>query len=202
MAAVVSFDTLLQQRRLWRGRALPAGPKASQTTGLAALDAVLPGGGWPEAALIEVLLPAQGVGELRLLLPTLARLTQAARPVVWVDPPHAPYAPALAGAGMDLRWLQLVEGAAADAPWVFEQCLRSRACAAVLGWARQADERQLRRWQVAAEQGAALGFLFRPESAAQQASPAALRLRLRAGQLDVLKCRGGLPPPRPIALPQ
>ena len=56
---------------------------------------------------------------------------------------------------------------------------------------------QLRRLQLAAESGDALAFLFRPAQSAGKASPAALRLRLRAdndAQLDIeiLKCRGSL----------
>jgi hypothetical protein len=62
-------------------------PSAAQPTGFAALDAVLPSGGWPESALTELLLPADGIGELRLLLPTLARLTQARQDIVLVAPP-------------------------------------------------------------------------------------------------------------------
>ena len=50
-----------------------AGAGLAQPSGYAALDAALPGGGWPEAALVEVLLAADGLGELSLLLPTLAR---------------------------------------------------------------------------------------------------------------------------------
>lgn len=203
MAAVVSIDSLLQQRRLWRGQVAPDGPRSSQPTGLAALDEALPGGGWPEAALIELLLPADGLGELRLLLPTLARLTRAGRPVVWVDPPYRPYAPALAAAGVDLRQLQIIDGAGREAPWAIEQCLRSRACGAVLGWSsggQRGTDKMLRRWQVAAETGQALGFLFRPMSAQNNPSPAALRLQLGPGQVRVLKCRGGLPPARPIVL--
>lgn len=37
----------------------------------------LPTRGWPEAALTEVPIPADGVGELHLVLPTLARLKAA-----------------------------------------------------------------------------------------------------------------------------
>ncbi|MDE2314898.1 MAG: DNA lesion error-prone repair protein ImuA, partial [Xanthomonadaceae bacterium] len=73
MGVVVAIDALLQPQRVWRGR--PAAPPAgAQPTGHAGLDAVLPSGGWPEAALSELLIPADGVGELQLLWPTLARL--------------------------------------------------------------------------------------------------------------------------------
>ena len=108
MAAVVSLDSLLADRRLWRGQPT-ARAAAREPTGHAALDAVLPGGGWPEAALTELLIAADGLGEISLLLPTLARLTRAGRPVVWVDPPDRPYAPALARAGVELAQLHIVE---------------------------------------------------------------------------------------------
>ena len=41
---------------------------------IAALDAVLPGRGWPQGALTEILLAREGIGEIRLTLPALARL--------------------------------------------------------------------------------------------------------------------------------
>ncbi|AKC87672.1 translesion DNA synthesis-associated protein ImuA [Pseudoxanthomonas suwonensis] len=202
MGAVVAIDALLQERRVWKGRPFAPVPGA-QPTGHAALDAALPGGGWPQAALSELLLPCDGIGELRLLWPTLARLSQAGGRIVLVAPPYLPYAPAWQAAGIDLRRL-LVAGGAATAPrdalWAAEQCLRSGSCAALLCWPLQADDRALRRLQVAAEAGAALAFATRPLAAARNPSPAALRIAIDAqpAQLRVLKCRGGLAPVRPI----
>ena len=55
MGAVVALDSLFNGGRVWKGR--PAAPAASvHPTGLAALDAVLPSGGWPESALSEILI--------------------------------------------------------------------------------------------------------------------------------------------------
>ncbi|HLU13195.1 MAG TPA: translesion DNA synthesis-associated protein ImuA [Arenimonas sp.] len=201
MGAVLSLHDLMAERRLWRGRpAEPAGP-GREPTGHAALDAVLPGGGWPEGALTEVLIPADGIGELELLLPSLARISRAGRPVVWVQPPYLPYAPALARAGLDLRRIWVVEAGADQAAWALEQCLRSGACGAVLGWPAGLGDRQLRRLQVAAETGQCLGFLFRPLSAARNPSPAALRLQFEGEGLRVLKCRGAQPPATPLPWP-
>lgn len=198
MGAVVSLSGLLAERRLWRGQ--PAAPAPGrEPSGHAALDAALPGGGWPEAALTELLLAADGIGELQLLLPTLRRLTRSGRPVVFVDPPYRPHLPALAQAGLDPSRLHVLE-AGADAAWAIEHCLRSQACGAVLAWPARADDRCLRRWQVAAETGHCLGFLFRPAAAARNPSPAALRLQLGAGTLRVLKCRGGAAPAQAFAL--
>ena len=95
-----------------------------------ALDAELPGGGWPAGGLIELLLPAPGCGELRLLAPTLA-----AASLLWIAPPFSPYAPALAGLGLMIERLTIVTPAnAADAAWAAKQALRSGALSAVLWW--------------------------------------------------------------------
>ncbi|KRG43948.1 CDP-6-deoxy-delta-3,4-glucoseen reductase [Stenotrophomonas pictorum JCM 9942] len=200
MGAVVALDSLLQERRVWRGRpaALPA---SRQPTGHPLLDEVLPSGGWPEAALSEILLPAEGVGELRLLWPTLTRLTRAGERVVLVAPPHIPYAPAWQAAGVDLRQVQVVQAdGLRDALWASEQCLRSGSCGAVLCWPQLTEDKALRRLQVAAESGRTLGFACRPLQAVCNPSPAALRIAIDAqpAQLRVLKCRGGMPPSRPL----
>lgn len=203
MGAVIALDGLLSQRRIWRGQPATIAPTATQPTGLMELDAVLPAGGWPDAALTELLLAADGIGELELLWPTLARLSADDGLIMLIAPPYRPFAPAWQAAGVRLRGLQVVEANARDALWASEQCLRSGACAAVLCWPRQADDRALRRLQVAAETGQALGFAFRPLKAAANPSPAALRIALDAAprQLRVLKCRGALAPPHPIPFP-
>jgi hypothetical protein len=71
----------------------------------------------------------------------------------------------------------------------------------VLSWLRQADDRSLRRLQVAAATGQTLAFAYRPQAEAANPSPAALRLVLdsQPAQLQVIKCRGGLPPAQPLA---
>lgn len=202
MGAVLALDALLESRHVWRGQPQALVPSA-YPTGLAALDAALPTGGWPEAALTELLLPADGIGELQLLWPTLARLSQGDDPVVLVAPPYVPYAPGWHRAGVHLPRLQVVQARGRDTLWAAEQCLRSGACAAVVCWPWQADDRALRRLQVAAETGQCLGFAFRPLKAATNPSPAALRIALHAvpRQLRVLKCRGGLAPTQPIPFP-
>ncbi len=198
---VLALDALLAARTVW-----PAGKSAARVadgepTGHAALDAVLPQGGWPRRALSELLLPADGVGELELLWPVLARLTAAASPVVLVAPPYVPYAPAWQAAGVDLAWLQVVEATPRDALWAFEQCLRSGACAAVVGWPRTADARALRRLQVAADSGNCCAFAVRDRRHAANPSPAALRMEWTAGAWHVRKCRGGQVPPQALHLP-
>jgi cell division inhibitor SulA len=85
----------------------------------------------------------------------------------------------------------------AQGAWAIEHCLLSGACALVCGWVVQATMRELRRFALAAEKGAALGVLIRPLRAAQAHSAAVLRIALTAitGGLRVqlLKGRGVTP---------
>ncbi len=203
MAAVVPLDRLLADRTVWRGNAPPRTEAPAQPTGFAALDAVLPFGGWPPASLSEILTACDGVGELSLLWPTLARLTASRRPVVVVGPPYLPYAPAWHLAGVALDHVAVVRADERGALWAAEQCLRSSACGAVLCWPARANDQTLRRLQVACETGQALGFAFRPERVADNPSPAALRLRVQGNprRVRVLKCRGANPPTQSIPLP-
>lgn len=200
MGVLVSLDTLLADRRLWRGQPTTR-PASTEPSGHAALDAALPGGGWPESALVEVLLPADGLGELRLVLPTLARHTRAGRGIALVAPPYVPHPGAWQAAGVDFDHVHLVAADPRQALWATEQCLRAGCLSAVLCWPQKADDRALRRLQVAAESGQALVFAFRDARMAVNASPAALRLQVEHGQLRVLKCRGGLVSGRPVPFP-
>ena len=101
----------------------------------------------------------------------------------------------------------MVQATARDALWASEQCLRAGCLAAVLCWPLQADDRALRRLQVAADTGHAMGFAFRDARAERNPSPAALRIAIdsasadRPSQLRVLKCRGALAPTRPLPCP-
>ncbi len=190
----MSLEDLLQRADLWRGGAAPA--VAGLPTGFAALDALLPGAGWPIGALAEILTDRSGIGELQLLVPALVRLTREDRWVAFIAPPYIPYAPALTRAGVNLAHVLVVHPRESrDALWAAEQALRAGTCGAVLAWPAQADMRRLRRLQLAAESGNALGVLFRPGSVAGESSPAALRLRLESAPrglaVHILKRRGG-----------
>lgn len=165
-------------------------------TGQAALDALLPDGGWPLGRLTELLPEREGIGEVGLLVPALARLSCEGRWVVWVSPPHWPYGPALAAAGVDVSRVLVVRGKTLrENLWAAEQALGSGACGAVAVWAGEPDDRALRRLQLAAEKGRGLALLFRSPAAADQSSPARLRLGVdRTGEglnVRILKGRGG-----------
>ena len=188
---------------VWRAHQLgSAGAARGVPSQFAALDAQLPDGGWPRGALTELLAESFGIGELRLLMPALAGLTRAGRPVLWIAPPALPYAPALASAGVALEHLLLVQpGNERDSWWATEQALKSGSIGAVLAWLPEqrspATGDRLRRLQLAAAGSDGLCFVFRPAAARAQASPAPLRIVLApAGarlSLVLLKRRG---PPR------
>lgn len=187
-----ALQELLQHPALWRASSTRrAAPRPG--TGHPALDARLPAGGWPASGLLELLPARTGIGELQLLLPTLRRATMQC----WVNPPHEPYAPALAAGGLDLSGLWLVDATGEESLWALEQSLRAGCFDLVLGWSATRETGRLRRLQLAAEDGGCPCFLFRPAAATEQPSPAVLRLYLDRSPgglyLRLLKCRGGRP---------
>jgi len=200
---------ILADARVWRLKDAAAAPiRPVWSTGCRSLDARLPGGGWPTASLIEVLLDNTGLGEVQLFLPALVECqrrsgqgrTDEAPWLVWIAPPHEPYAPALAQQGIELgRFLVVQPASATEALWAAEQALGSGVCAAVFLWLKGTDDRWLRRLKLAAEAGGALGVLFRPERHRFESSPATLRLAVTSDEhemrLDLLKVQGGRPGP-------
>jgi hypothetical protein len=187
-------ETLEQLARLCRnGREGP--PPRIEPSG-SALDAILPGGGWQAGTIVELMPTCEGIGELRLLMPTLAQITQSERHVAMIAPPYIPFAPALAQHGLRLEHFWVIRAQTAnDILWSAEQTLRCKSFGAVLTWPSSIRDREVRRLQLAAEAGNSIGFVYRPPTAALESSPAAVRLRLQAatnGQLniDVIKCRG------------
>jgi cell division inhibitor SulA/protein ImuA len=204
-----SFSALLDRPDIWRGDSLNrAGGShvcSVVSSGFPQLDAGLPGGGWPAGALTEILPAHEGIGELRLLGPALAGLSRRGLRLAWVAPPHLPYAPALAAAGIDIAKLVIVRAASLkETLWAAEQALAANACGAVLAWLQGAKYTELRRLQIAAEGGRAPAFLFRPPETAGESSPAALRIALstaRGGLAAHVIKRRGTPLTCPILLP-
>jgi protein ImuA len=207
------------QGRLWRGSSLSPAAHPTLPSGFPALDAELPGGGWPTQAAVEVLTPQAGVLEWRLLAPGLQawwaaqqlpasaapaagraarkRATPGAaslRSLLLVGPPHTPHLPGLQALGLPPAALVWVSATTpAQALWAAEQAIKSRV--AVLAWLPEARPEQIRRLQVCAQSSDAPTFLMRPERAAQQSSAAPLRLIVQPGegwalQVHLLKRRG------------
>jgi len=198
---------------LWLGHQLGRTGSDAVATGFARLDAELPGGGWPRRALAELLLPHAGVGEIRLLAPALVAAQRAGRLVMFFDPPAALAAAALAGLGLDVEELLIVETRArvvpgSDSLWALEQALKSGHVGAIVAWLppRLRAER-LRRLQLAAHNHDGPAFVMREAAVAGRPTASPLRLGLQAGgadrlQVRVLKRRGPpLEAPLSIELP-
>lgn len=189
---------------IWRATELARTPQPGVPTGFAGLDAEFPGGGWPVGSLTEVIHAQEGIGELRLLSPALSRVSSRHRPLAWIAPPYRPYAPALIAAGIDpVHLFVIVTGDHRKSLWALEQTLRSNACGAVLAWIDTLGYTELRRLQLAAEGNSGPVLLFRSVRAAEQPSPASLRIALAATRdglsVRILK-RRGVPLDRPVLL--
>jgi len=188
------LEDILQRQPVWRGAGLAQCPPGVPP-GFESLDAALPGRGWPRGELIELVGETSGIGELQLVVPALARLSAAGKRIVWLAPPHVPYAPSLAAAGVEVAQLVVVQPRERqESLWAAEQVLRATASQALLAWMARVRYAELQRLSVAAEAGSGLAFVFRPLAAARESSPASLRLALEpgAGELVVrlLKRRG------------
>ena len=201
-APPAALDDPRLQGRLWRGSSLGGGAEPTRPSGFAALDAELPGGGWPTRAAVELLTPQAGVLEWRLLAPTLRHWWQAGdapapsgrrtrpapprqRPLLLVNPPHTPHLPGLQALGLPPSALIWVATATpAEALWAAEQAVKARV--AVLAWLPEARPEQIRRLQVSALGSEAPLFLLRPQAAARQSSAAPLRLSVQPGAGEAL----------------
>ena len=174
--------------------------------GHAALEAHLPGGGWPLDGMVELLQTQAGQHVWQLLLPALAQVTQQQPgPVVLVGTPYLPFGPSLTSQGLAGERLLCVR---ADKPaarlWAAEQALRCADVVAVLAWLPQVRAADLRRLHLAAQQQRRLLFVLRPLAAQQESSPARLRLVVAGGgdalQVRLIKRRGP-PMNTPVSLP-
>ena len=188
--------TLDQLARLCHDGEWQRGVRVAAPSGFAELDASLPGGGWPIGAVAELMPEVTGIGELALLTPALSKLARAGRYIAWIAPPYLLYAPALMRWNLPLERMLIIQThSLQETLWASEQALRCPAIGAAVSWPLKIADKNVRRLQLAAEAGGSLGGLYRPPAAADEHSPAALRLRLRPARdgltIDIHKCRGG-----------
>jgi len=198
-------DVLASTSSLWKGRFCNRA-QATISTGHKILDHRLPGEGWPRGAVTELITAHSGVGEFSLLFPALAATGRQGHWIILVDPPWVPYPATLHGHGLNLERLVLIRTQKHDESlWACEQALREIPESVVLSWPKDVRFATLRRLQLAAQSQRAIAFMFRPETTASAASPAALRLKLDSAadgmRIEVLKCRGHSPA-EPLMLPQ
>ena len=194
-----SIEQLLKDSRVWRGTSTAGtyDQKKSISTGVNSLDRQLHWRGWPLNSSTELLCEHWGSGELSLLTPILSQLSKKKLKIAWLNPPFTPYPPALAMQNIEPKQCLVLYPEQAHEWWAAEQVLSSSAFAIVLTWfSKQAPHvGPYRRLQAAADKGQCLHINFRPASTRSHASPARLRLSLRASEnrvlLDVIKQPGG-----------
>ena len=204
------LDALLkQQPLLWKASEQHTEYQYTETegldTGFVELNQLLKTGGWPRSSLIEIQVDEWGQGELQLLLPMMAALSQQKKQLAWIAPPYTPYAPALHAAGIDLDYLLIIEQSEpADIAWAAEKCLRHAAAALVIFCLPLADARHIRRLQVAANTGGNIGVLL--HCGAVRQTPVPLRLKTHYVTqglcVEVLKSRFGREQGKQVILTQ
>lgn len=192
-------DPFSNSAEIWRfRRPQQTRDKTGIKTGFAALDRCLPDGGWRQGCLHEVIAPAPGHGEVGLVMPALATLSQQRR-IGLVGTPFTPYPPALLAEQVNLNQLYVISDGQAnkDILWAGEQLMRSGTCGGVAVFARKGvDPRSMRRLQLAAEKGGCLGFVVVYGSVREGSSAAAYRLTVESNnglyQVQLIKARGGV----------
>ncbi|HEX5286047.1 MAG TPA: translesion DNA synthesis-associated protein ImuA [Polaromonas sp.] len=184
---------------VWRASELGSAGQTTVGTGYAGLDQVLPGGGWPQGALIEVLQTQAGLYEWGLLAPALAAVQLAApgQLMVLVGAPYLPFGPALGARQLAMQRLLYVQAQGPALLWATREVLQCADVASVLAWLPEARSAHLRRLQIAAHAHNKLLFVFRPLRAQHESSPAPLRLLIEGAVSEqgnlfvhVLKRRG------------
>ncbi|MFT5690815.1 MAG: protein ImuA [Oceanicoccus sp.] len=195
-----SIEELLEDSRVWRGTSTQSSDSdqiKSISTGVNSLDRQLHWRGWPLNSSTEILCEHWGSGELSLLTPILSQLSKKKLKIAWLNPPFTPYPPALAMQNIEPKQCLVLYPEQPHEWWAAEQVLSSSAFAIVLTWfSKQVTHvGPYRRLQAAADKGQCLHINFRPMSTRNHASPARLRLSLRASEnrvlLDVIKQPGG-----------
>lgn len=167
---------------LWRGDQLGSPVTSVVSSGFAALDAELPGTGWPCHSLTEILQPQPTVAEWRLLAPAMRQAVALGGHIVVVGPPKSPHLPGLKYAGLDERHLIWIQAEVpAERLWVTEQLIKTNAAGLLVSWLPQARQEQIRRLQVCAQACEGPVFLCRPAAAEHEPSAAPLRVQLRFG---------------------
>lgn len=199
------IDQLLNGNpQLWRGCDMAGQGSHGHTTGFRDLDNILPGRGWPQKGLMEVVSQQWGMGELQLLLPLMRSVIESGKWILWISPPHSVYAPALIQAGIDTNQVLVVnlEASCKDALWSMEKAFQAENCGLVLAWQNWLPGTVLRRLQLAADTGNTLGVIFKHHDSKYSPSPIRLQIKesskrksqFSAAEVTVIKARGNFRP--------
>ena len=202
-----SLEHLLNRTDIWRGDSRLFLPQIAVDSGYADINESLVNGGWPTRSLVEVCQKGLQQQELNLFAPVLKT---GMGYIVLLNPPSLPFCQALIQGGIDLERVIVVQiGNKADFLASFVELARTDSCEVLLAWQQHQSftYTELRKCSLAANEGAALCVLFRPDSAQQQSSPAVLRIsteiRPTDMQIRIFKQKGVLQQRQaePIKLP-
>jgi len=191
------------------------------SSGLEAVDRLLPDAGFRAGTLVEWVEEKGSADQLALLAARSALEDRAAfgedRVLIVIDDEESLYPPAAAALGIDLKRLFLVRpgkrirrnaetkrpsAASVEALWALEQSLASRGVAITFCRLERLSARVFRRLQLSAERGGGLGFLIRPPTARGEPSWSDVRFGIEAmnegdsssarrWRVEVLRCRRG-----------
>jgi hypothetical protein len=156
-------------------------------TGLDALDALAPGGAFARGAVHELLsMPMHGKSLFVAMVlaraaigaadegapaeeddfvreaPTRPSASKSSGALIWSDPDHELYPPALAAHGIPLERLYVLRAGPADQVWAVAECLRCKGVGAVVAAMPRLTRIEARRLQLAAEAGGGAGIFLRP----------------------------------------
>ena len=146
------------------------------STGISALDNILPDKGLRRGTLSEWIAAESGSGAASLAMRTAGQ-AQRDGPLIVVDRQKSFFAPAFSFAGVDAGNTILVRPKLRnDELWVVEQALRCPGMGAVVCRIDRLTATEFRRLQLAAEAGTAAGLLIRPSTARRQSGWADIRL--------------------------
>jgi protein ImuA len=169
---------------------IPSASHQSFRTELDLLDQLAPAGAFQYGAVQELLSDPRSPlpKTMALLLANAAqrqRVKNSGGAVVWSDPQHELYPPALVassstGVSLDLHRLILLRCAnPADELWALAECLRCKGVSATIASLSRLTQLQARRLQLAAERGGGVGIFMRPFTQSQVPYAAATRWRVR-----------------------
>jgi len=170
--------TKLHHLNAWERPAARGGTRIAPG-GMAALDELLPEGGWPKDGVVEVIVPDMLADSMGLVLPVLRHLGREGRMIAMVTPPFEARAGLYTDPDINPNCLlQVNPHPGRSALWTVESLLETGACAAVLAWPGCDTELMDKRLQKAAAQGRSLCILFRYEGLSTYRSAVDVRLKL------------------------
>ncbi|WP_423840353.1 translesion DNA synthesis-associated protein ImuA [Vibrio mytili] len=185
---------LKSQRLVWQANLTqPTQHQHLNSSGFSELDSLLEGG-YPPHGVIEME-SLGSIGELRLLAPYLES-TLSEGITAFIQPPALLSSLFLHSIGLDINQVWVVTpDQPRDALWAAEQCLKSGVCSNVLLWQDELEIHQVKRLQVASEQGTCPLFMLKPIMTNRLSLPVSLSLKIQGQnqgvRVEVLKRKGG-----------